>query len=67
MVNTELMVKLGRSGYRVVEVGVRHYPRTAGQPQGAKLRVITRAFAELSTMHGKLARTELTAIRTRNS
>jgi glycosyltransferase involved in cell wall biosynthesis len=63
MVNTELMVKLGRSGYRVVEVGVRHYPRTAGKPQGAKLRVIFRAFAELATMHGKLSRMEHSALR----
>lgn len=67
MVNTELMVKLGRSGYRVVEVGVRHYPRTAGHPQGAKLRVIFRAFAELSAMHGKLSRMEHSALRTGTS
>jgi glycosyltransferase involved in cell wall biosynthesis len=67
MVNTELMVKLGRSGYRVVEVGVRHYPRTAGSPQGAKFRVIFRAFAELATMHSRLASTELSAIRSPSS
>jgi len=58
MVNTELMVKLGRSGFRLVEVGVTHYPRTAGAPQGASLRVILRAFAELATMHGRLSRME---------
>src|SRR5205823_14614905 len=32
MVNTELMVKLGRSGASVVEVGVQHRPRSAGEP-----------------------------------
>jgi glycosyltransferase involved in cell wall biosynthesis len=58
MVNTELMVKLGRSGYRVVEVGVTHYPRTAGSPQGASVKVIFRAFAELATMHSRLSRME---------
>jgi glycosyltransferase involved in cell wall biosynthesis len=58
MVNTELMVKLGRSGYRVVEIGVSHYPRLAGTPRGASPRVIARAFAELSRMHGRLARME---------
>jgi glycosyltransferase involved in cell wall biosynthesis len=55
MVNTELMVKLGRSGYRVVEVGVRHYPRRAGVARGANLRVIARALSELVTMHRRLS------------
>ncbi|HVT22309.1 MAG TPA: glycosyltransferase family 2 protein [Mycobacteriales bacterium] len=59
MVNTELMVKLGRSGYRVVEVGVSHFPRTAGKPQGASIRVIVRAFTELRRMHSHLATMEL--------
>jgi glycosyltransferase involved in cell wall biosynthesis len=63
MVNTELMVKLGRSGYRVVEVGVSHYPRVAGQPQGASLKVIFRAFAELATLHGRLSRMESAHLR----
>jgi glycosyltransferase involved in cell wall biosynthesis len=63
MVNTELMVKLGRSGYRVVEIGVSHYPRTAGTPQGAHLRVIGRAFLELSRMHGQLSKMELTHLK----
>lgn len=58
MVNTELMVKLGRSGYRLVEVGVTHYPRIAGTPRGAKPRVIARAFAELARMHNQLSRME---------
>jgi glycosyltransferase involved in cell wall biosynthesis len=55
MVNTELMVKLGRSGYRVVEIGVTHYPRTAGAPAGARPAVILRAFLELSRMHRRLS------------
>jgi hypothetical protein len=59
MVNTELMVKLGRSGYRVIEVGVHHFPRTAGKPQGASIKVIIRAFSELRRMHSYLATMEL--------
>lgn len=55
MVNTELMVKLGRSGYRLVEVGVTHRPRTAGKARGASPRVILRAFLELGRMHSKLS------------
>lgn len=56
MVNTELMVKLGRSGYRVVELGVRHYPRRAGVARGANPRVIARALVELVWMYGRLSR-----------
>jgi glycosyltransferase involved in cell wall biosynthesis len=55
MVNTELMVKLGRSGVGVVEVGVTHYPRLAGEARGANLRVIARAFYELVRMYRRLA------------
>lgn len=54
MVNTELMVKIARSGASVVEVGVTHLPRTAGKPSGASPRVIARAFRELWRMRGRL-------------
>jgi glycosyltransferase involved in cell wall biosynthesis len=56
MVNTELMVKLGRSGIGVVEVGVTHYPRTAGEARGADIRVIARALYELVRMYRQLDR-----------
>jgi glycosyltransferase involved in cell wall biosynthesis len=65
MVNTELMVKLGRSGFRVVEVGVTHFPRTAGTPRGARPSVIIRAFIELSRMHRRLAAMEHAQLRRR--
>jgi protoporphyrinogen oxidase len=55
MVNTELMVKIGRSGAGVVEIGVRHYPRTAGQARGAHPRVIVRALVELVRMSRRLS------------
>ena len=45
MVNTELMVKLGRRGASVVEIGVHHRPRRAGEARGANPRVIATAFA----------------------
>jgi glycosyltransferase involved in cell wall biosynthesis len=54
MVNTELMVKLARSGASVVEVGVTHLPRTAGRASGANPRVIARAFRELWRMRSRL-------------
>ena len=55
MVNTELMVKLGRAGASVVEVGVHHRPRRAGQARGASPRVIAKALRELLKMRRRLA------------
>jgi hypothetical protein len=56
MINTEIMVKLARSGSSVVEVGVTHLPRTAGTPQGAKPRVVLRALMEVMVMYPELTR-----------
>jgi glycosyltransferase involved in cell wall biosynthesis len=44
--SAELLIKLAVSGRRVVEVGVPHYPRTAGSPTGAKPSVIWRAVRD---------------------
>ena len=54
MVNTELMVKIGRSGHSIIELGVRHYPRVGGSPRGAHPKVIIRAFYELFRMRSRL-------------
>ena len=61
MVNTELMVKLGRSGVGVVEVPVSHFPRTSGVARGADLAVIRRAFRELLAMRRRLQSADATA------
>jgi hypothetical protein len=55
MVNTEVMVKLGRTGKTVVEVGVTHLPRKTGTARGAKLSVIGRALLELCRMYRRLS------------
>jgi len=47
MISTELVLRARRSGYRVAEVAVPHYPRTAGVATGANWRVVRRAFVEL--------------------
>jgi hypothetical protein len=44
--SAELLIKLKQRGRRIVEVGVRHYPRTAGSPTGAKPSVIFRAVRD---------------------
>ena len=44
--SAELLIKLRAAGASVVEVGVPHYPRTAGSPTGAKPTVILRAVRD---------------------
>jgi glycosyltransferase involved in cell wall biosynthesis len=56
LVNTELMVKAGRAGASVVEIGVSHYPRTAGKARGANPRVVLMALTEVFQMKRRLQR-----------
>ncbi len=56
MVSTEIMVKLGRAGASVVELGVNHYPRTAGKARGAHLSVVGTALREAAAMHRRFQR-----------
>ena len=44
--SAELLIKIGEQDRSVVEVGVPHYPRTAGSPTGAKPSVIWRAVKD---------------------
>jgi glycosyltransferase involved in cell wall biosynthesis len=44
--SAELLIKLRAAGRNVVEVGVDHYPRTAGSPTGAKPSVVWRAVKD---------------------
>ncbi|HEY4226706.1 MAG TPA: glycosyltransferase family 2 protein [Candidatus Limnocylindrales bacterium] len=44
--SAELLIKLSARGRRVDEVGVPHYPRTAGSATGAKPQVVLRAVRD---------------------
>ncbi len=44
--SAELLIKLKAAGRSIAEVGVPHYPRTAGSPTGAKPQVIARAVRD---------------------
>lgn len=45
--SAEFLIKARRLGFRVTELPVSHFPRTAGSPTGARPDVIVRAFVEL--------------------
>ncbi len=52
--SAELLIKLRARGRSVVEVGVPHYPRTAGSPTGAKPQVIVRAVRDFWSLRLRL-------------
>jgi glycosyltransferase involved in cell wall biosynthesis len=52
--SAELLIKLRASGRQVVEVGVPHYPRTAGSPTGAKPSVVLRAVKDFWSLRLRL-------------
>ena len=48
--SAELLIRLRLAGVSIAEVGVPHYPRTAGSPTGARLSVITRAVLDFLSL-----------------
>jgi glycosyltransferase involved in cell wall biosynthesis len=55
MISTELIVRAQANGARVVELGVRHRPRVAGEQSGASPRVVLHAFRELRQLRQELS------------
>jgi glycosyltransferase involved in cell wall biosynthesis len=56
LLNTELYFKSQRSGLRIKQVPVPHYPRLAGVRSGARLVPILRALRDLVRLRFRLAR-----------
>ena len=54
MVNTEIFAQISRFGMTVKEMPVSHFPRRHGEPTGANVAVISKAFRELTRMQRSL-------------
>jgi glycosyltransferase involved in cell wall biosynthesis len=52
--SAELLIKLRASGRTLAEVGVPHYPRTAGSPTGARPSVVWRAVRDFWALRLRL-------------
>jgi len=61
LIDTEILARAKRAGYTIGQVGVHHYPRTAGVQTGAKLRVILRAFKELFQLRRGILKSQAAA------
>lgn len=53
-VSTEFLVKARKCSFKIVEVGVHHYPRASGNGTGANLNVIIKSFVDLFKLWRKL-------------
>lgn len=54
MINPETLAKAKKAHFKIVQVGVKHFPRVEGKQTGAKLSVILSSFADLIKMWWKL-------------
>ena len=53
-ISSEFLVKSKKAGFRIVEIGVKHYPRKAGEATGRDLNVIIKSFVDLFNLWKKL-------------
>lgn len=53
-ISPELLIRARAADYRIVEVGIPHYPRTAGRSKGATPKVIARTLREIVRMRRRL-------------
>ncbi len=53
-ISSEFLIKAQKYGFKIVEVGVHHYPRVAGKGTGADFNVIVKSFIDLFKLWRKL-------------
>ncbi|SRR5258706_213397 len=53
-ISSEFLIKCQKAHFKIVEIGVHHYPRRQGEGTGANLDVIIQSFIDLFTLWRKL-------------
>lgn len=53
-ISSEFLIKAQKAKFKIVEIPVTHYPRTAGAGTGRNLNVIIKSFVDLFTLWKKL-------------
>jgi glycosyltransferase involved in cell wall biosynthesis len=53
-IESEFLIKAKKAGFKIVQIGVKHYPRKAGVATGAKFEVIVKSFIDLFKLWKKL-------------
>jgi hypothetical protein len=54
MIEPELLAKAKKAGFKIVQVGVHHYPRKQGKQTGADFKVIFNSFFDLTRLWWQL-------------
>lgn len=54
MISPEFLGKASKAGFKIIEVGVHHYPRKEGKQTGANLKVILKSFVDLGKLWWKI-------------
>lgn len=58
LIDTEILARAQKKGCRIIQRGVHHYPRTAGEQTGAKISVVLRAFKELFKLYREIKKSD---------
>jgi len=58
LIDTEILARAVKKGYRITQKGVHHYPRPAGRQTGASPRVVLRALRELLRLRRRIVSDE---------
>ena len=53
-ISSEFLIKAKKAGFKIIEIGVNHYPRKKGEGTGANLDVIIQSFVDLFKLWYKL-------------
>ncbi len=53
-ISSEFLIKAKKTGFKIVEIGVHHYPRTEGKATGRNIKVILKSFSDLFRLWFKI-------------
>lgn len=53
-ISSEFLIKSKKAGFKIVEIPITHYPRTAGKGTGRDIKVIVKSFVDLFRLWRKL-------------
>lgn len=53
-ITSELLIKAKKAGFKITQLGVKHFARTEGQATGRQLKVIIKSFSDLFRLWFKL-------------
>jgi hypothetical protein len=53
-ISSEFLIKAKKSGFKITETGVHHYPRIEGKATGRNIKVIIKSFSDLFRLWFKI-------------